>query len=183
MDRRSDYHYSRPDSSRQWSEEAVRGSYESSFTRTPATSSPRDQPTSWRRPSPPSYDRRQTMVNQWLGQQSSHDSSVVMDAVSDMTTPTTSPAISDSATFPSRHADSYQTHAASNDFLAPPSRTSLPHRYFDQSPSSSSREPTSRSMDHRPVDYRPVDYRHANYPSADQDLRGVGAFADTDSSR
>ncbi|KAF5012957.1 hypothetical protein FDECE_1004 [Fusarium decemcellulare] len=189
MDRRSDYNQQqRSGSSRYWSDEAVRGSWDSNYQRTSATSSPRDQASNSYRRSPNAHDRNQTMVNQWLGQQYNQEPTHTMDAVSDLTTPTTSPAISDSATFPSRTAESYHTHAVSHDFLAPPSttRTSIPHRsYHDYQQhhhhhhaSTSSRDPVPRTMD-----YRTVDYRQAEYPSAEQDLRGVGAFADTDSSR
>ncbi|KAF4973890.1 hypothetical protein FZEAL_9147 [Fusarium zealandicum] len=179
MDRPTDSRYNRTESSRQWSDEAVRGSWDSSYQRASAAPSPRDQTSSWRGASPNSYDRTQTRVSQWLGQQYTQDPSRAVDAVTNLTTPTTSPAISDSASFPSRTTgDSYQTHAVSNDFMAPPPRTSVPHRQYDHGSSSYSREPTSRAVDYRPVEYRPMEPR-----STEQDLRGVGAFADTDSSR
>ncbi|KAF5657469.1 hypothetical protein FCIRC_13238 [Fusarium circinatum] len=192
MSRRQDHpqrHYGQTyntESSRNWSDEAVRGSWDSNYQRTTsANTSPRDQSQAWRRPSPQAYDRRQTMVNQWLGQQYSHDpSSNVVDAVSDLTTPTTSPAFSDSPTFPSRtqEAPPYQTHAVANDFLAPPSRTSIPHRphdsHYPNAPPASSRGSTSYRLDNRSVDYRHMEPR-----SAEQDLRGVGSFADNDRSR
>jgi hypothetical protein len=173
------------ESSRNWSDEAVRGSWDSNYQRTTsANTSPRDQSQAWRRPSPQAYDRRQTMVNQWLGQQYAHDPSVIMDGVSDLTTPTTSPAFSDSPTFPSRthEAPPYQTHAVANDFLAPPSRTSVPHRPYDphcyNGATSSSRGSTSYRLDNRSMDYRQMEPR-----SAEQDLRGIGSFADNDRSR
>ncbi|KAL4730421.1 hypothetical protein ACLX1H_002455 [Fusarium chlamydosporum] len=171
------------DSSRNWSDEAVRGSWDSNYQRTTSTNtSPRDQSQAWSRPSPQAYDRSQTMVNQWLGQQYqtqyTNDPSTVHDTVSDFTTPTTSPAFSDSPTFPSRTQDTtmYQTHAVANEFLAPPSRTSIPHRQYDSNyhngASSSSRGSTTYN--------RSVDHRHMDPQTADQDLRGVGSFADND---
>lgn len=173
------------ESSRNWSDEAVRGSWDSNYQRTTsANTSPRDQSQAWRRPSPQAYDRRQTMVNQWLGQQYTHDPSVTMDGVYDLTTPTTSPAFSDSPTFPSRthEAPPYQTHAVANDFLAPPSRTSVPPRQYDphcyNGATSSSRGSTSYRLDNRSMDYRQMEPR-----SAEQDLRGIGSFADNDRSR
>jgi len=197
MSRRQDHHHHHhqrhygqtynTDSSRNWSDEAVRGSWDSNYNyqrTTSANTSPRDQSRAWRRPSPQAYDRRQTMVNQWLGQQYSHDPSNVVDAVSDLTTPTTSPAFSDSPTFPSRtqEAPPYQTHAVTNDFLAPPLRTSIPHRphdsHYPNAPPASSRGSTSYRLDNRSVDYRHMEPR-----SAEQDLRGVGSFADNDRSR
>ncbi|KAF5019840.1 hypothetical protein F66182_8153 [Fusarium sp. NRRL 66182] len=179
MSRRQD-HNQHPESSRNWSEEAVRGSWDSNYQRAmSANTSPRDQSQAWRRPSPNSYDRRQTMVNQWLGQQYTHDPSMAVDAVSNFTTPETSPAISDSATFASRTQEpsSYQTHAVSNVFLAPGSRNNVPYRPYDNrrhSAQLSSRDQAySRFVDSRQADSR--------YP--EQDLRGVGAFADNDRSR
>ncbi|KAH7196978.1 uncharacterized protein B0J16DRAFT_10067 [Fusarium flagelliforme] len=174
------------DSSRNWSEEAVRGSWDSNYQRTTsANTSPRDQSQQWSRPSPQAYDRRQTMVNQWLGQQYqhqyNHDPSAAADTVSDFTTPTTSPAFSDSPTFPSRTHDApaYQTHAVAGDFLAPPSRTSVQYRQHDNQyhngAASSSRGSTTYNQS--------ADYRHMDYRSSDQDLRGVGSFADNDRSR
>ena len=185
MDRRQDYnnYHRSSESSRQWSDEAVRGSWDSSFQRASAVSSPPDQTSSMRRISPNAYDRRQNMVNQWLGQQQfqqhPQEPTVAMDAASDFTTPTTSPAISDSATFTSRTGDYYQMHATTNDYLAPPSRNSVPYRPYDNGAPSSSRDPAPRTMDYRTVDYRQTDY----HQSEDQDLRGIGAFASTDSSR
>ncbi|KIL94983.1 hypothetical protein FAVG1_01914 [Fusarium avenaceum] len=171
--------------SRNWSDEAVRGSWDSNYQRTTsANTSPRDQSQAWRRPSPQAYDRRQTMVNQWLGQQYTHDPSVALDGVSDLTTPTTSPAFSDSPTFPSRthEAPPYQTHAVANDFLAPPSRNSVPSRQHDphyyNGATSSPRGSTSYRYDNRSMDYRQMEPR-----SAEQDLRGIGSFADNDRSR
>ncbi|KAM0353520.1 hypothetical protein ACHAPU_001532 [Fusarium lateritium] len=190
MSRRQDHsqgHYSQQhnaESSRNWSDEAVRGSWDSNYQRTTsANTSPRDQSQAWRRPSPQSYDRRQTMVNQWLGQQDTHQHSVAMDGVSELTTPTTSPAFSDSPTFPSRtqEAPPYQTHAVANDFLAPPSRTTVPYRPYDphyQNGASSSRGSTSYRLDNRSLDYRQMEPR-----STEQDLRGIGSFADNDRSR
>ncbi|KAF4958185.1 hypothetical protein FSARC_11069 [Fusarium sarcochroum] len=173
------------DSSRNWSEEAVRGSWDSNYQRTTsANTSPRDQSQAWRGASPNTYDRSQTMVNQWLGQQYTHDSSTVMDAVSDLTTPTTSPAFSDSSTFPSRthEAPTYQTRHVGNEYLAPPSRTSVPHRPYDNHYHNGAPSSSRGSASYR-LDNRAADYRHMEPRSTEQDLRGVGSFADTDRSR
>lgn len=185
MDRRQDYnnYHRSSESSRQWSDEAVRGSWDSSLYRASAVSSPPDQTASRRRISPNAHDRRQNMVNHWLGQQQfqqhPQEPTVGMDTVSEFTTPTTSPAISDSATFTSRNGDHYQMHATTSDYVIPPSRNSVPYRPYDNGAPSTSRDPAPRTMDYRTVDYRQTDY----HQSEDQDLRGIGAFASTDSSR
>ncbi|KAF5669251.1 hypothetical protein FHETE_5009 [Fusarium heterosporum] len=190
MSRRQDHsqgHYSQQynaESSRNWSDEAVRGSWDSNYQRTTsANTSPRDQSQAWSRPSPQAYDRRQTMVNQWLGQQNTHEPSTGMGGVSELTTPTTSPAFSDSPTFPSRtqEAPPYQTHAVANDLLAPPSRTSIPYRPYDSHYHNGA--PSSRGSTTYRLDDRSLDYRQTEPRSTDQDLRGIGSFADNDRSR
>ncbi|KAM0359171.1 hypothetical protein HYE67_008387 [Fusarium culmorum] len=174
------------DSSRNWSDEAVRGSWDSNYQRTTsANTSPRDQSQAWSRPSPQAYDRSQNNVNQWLGQQYqnqyTNDHSMVADTVSDFTTPTTSPAFSDSPTFPSRtqHTPAYQTQTVGDEFLAPPSRTSLPHRQYDSHYHSGAPSSSRGSISYN----QSVDYRRTESRSTDQDLRGVGSFADNDRSR
>lgn len=175
MDRRPNHTHSRPVSSGQWSGEAVRGSWESAYYPSSSAPSPRDQNSAWIGTDAHSnhggHRSKQTMVDQWLGQQNIQDYSNTLDDVSDLTTPSTSPAISDSATFASPTSDLHPTYALPKDFLTPPSKTSRWQQHIrDGSGSSSYRDTPSRASD----------YQHS---STENDLRGVGAFADTDPSR
>lgn len=170
--------YSRPGSSRNWSEEAIRGSWESSYQRSTATS-PRDRNSSWRGVTPTDYSAKAGMVDNWLGQQRTQDPSRAMSAVSEFVTPESSPVISDgSATFQTRPAFGARPPVDRAPVMPPDYYTPSPSRTtWRQSPghASSSRGAASYSARHS------VD--HSAGHSAEYDLRGVGSFADADRSR
>ncbi|KAH6898481.1 hypothetical protein B0T10DRAFT_472787 [Thelonectria olida] len=169
--------YNRPESSRNWSEEAVRGSWESSYQRSTAVS-PRDRDTSSSsaRAVVPRAEReaRAHMVDSWIGQQRTQDPSRVMDAVSDWATPESSPCISDGSS-------TFQTTTQHHSYGTP----AYPTRHSDRAPvmpadyhyTTSSPSRTAYRPDHRASSSRDAGY------SADYDLRGVGSFTEHDRSR
>lgn len=217
------YQYSQPpyghfdrtetSTSRNWSEEAVRGSWESSYQRSMAAS-PGDANSSASRAAVPraEHEARATMVDSWIGQQRTHDPRGLVDAVSDFATPESSPCISDGSS-------TFQPTAA---------RGSYPHQYphgqhqyhHQHNPSSSSSAaaaaygtPTSyaaagrgrgttpaeysyhytTSSPGRAYGYRPSPPEHYASStrdgaapanySSDYDLRGVGSFTDPERPR
>ncbi|KAH7162986.1 hypothetical protein B0J13DRAFT_26179 [Dactylonectria estremocensis] len=194
MSRHPDYsrdYYSRPSSSsRNWSEEAVRGSWESSYQRSTAAS-PRDRNSSWRGATPPDYSARAGMVDNWLGTQRTHDPSRPMSTVPEFATPDSSPVISDgSATFQTR--PTYGHSPAISDGSAtfqsrpvygsrPVDRTPVvPPDYYTSSPSRTTWRPSpGQGSSSRGA----TSHSHSTHNSVDYDLRGVGSFADGDRSR
>lgn len=176
----------RPGPSRQWSEEAVKGSWQSTRYQSFSSPTPRNQNPAWMRIDTLSdssvHHSKQAMVNQWLGQQNTQDPSATIDAVqSELTTPTTStisPAISDAATFPSRISDIHPAYALQNASLTPPSKSSRWQQHLRESSTSSSQDRSYRYSEHRSTDNH-----SANHTRIDSELAGVGSFADADNSR
>lgn len=133
--------------SRKWSEEAVRGSVQSNFYR-----SSTDSPAQEEHQLPPDDDTNPSLIDEWLSAQESEELSTVMYAVSNLSTPISSPVNSeDSPTFATQGGLTRPTMET----LMPPGS---PARPAQKNPRKRPREPT-------------VD-------STANDLLGVGAFAE-----
>ncbi|CAM1506994.1 Fc.00g066350.m01.CDS01 [Cosmosporella sp. VM-42] len=137
-----------PKVSRKWSDEAVRGSVESSFYKSSSGSPAQEEEPQ------PEGNTNLDLITEWLGHQGTEDPSTILDAVSDLVTPISSPNTSvDSPTFTTQPGLSRPTVEP----LMPPPSSSRPQR---RSPEARipPREPTPQSTEH--------------------DLLGVGAFAE-----
>ena len=138
-----------PKVSRKWSDEAVRGSVESSFYRSSSGSPAQEEA------APQTDDNTNpNLIDEWLSHQETEDPSTMIDAVSDLVTPISSPTTSvDSATF------------ATQQGLHRPTVESL-------MPAASSSRPVKSSTNTR------ISPREPTPQSTAQDLLGVGAFAE-----
>lgn len=136
-----------PKVSRKWSEEAVRGSVQSSIFRFSSASPAHEEE------SPAEDNTNLNLIAEWLShQEEPSDPSTIVDAVSELTTPLSSPMTSfGSPTFETPAGLSRPTV----DTLMPPSSSTKPQK---RNPRKRPREPT-------------VD-------STENDLLGVGAFAE-----
>lgn len=150
----------RPNLTREWSREAVRGSWESSFQRSLSGSLTRERYSVWMESlssSPSSEGTSENLIDDWLKKQDTEQPSSVIDAVSDldsvpsqlaMVSPATSVASTSSEVRPTAKRPARSVAASS-----------LPPRPLKRRTHGDGSGPTDRDN------------------AAQNDLRGVGAFA------